>query len=140
MSLTPEDKVDIATIAAQAAVAAVQAMGIAPATVSTPTKKAEELPDDPEDEAAAAATIRENEEKTAAIEQMATDILPHIMEPRHLEVFKWMAQGSSNAVALRAVVRQSVSAALPNYREATRGGMSGGSTKNPATLAQLKGE
>lgn len=137
MSLSNEDKADIATIAAQAAVAAVQAMGLTSPASSRPSK-AEELPDDPEDEAAAAETIRENEAKIAEIEQMATDLLPHIMEPRHLEVFRWMTGNLSNAAALRQIIRSAVAAQTPNYREAKNG--FSGSTKNPATIASLTGQ
>lgn len=138
MSLSPEDKADIATIAAQAAVAAVQAMGLTAPAPARPSKPAEELPDDPEDEAAAAETIRENEAKIAEIEQMATDLLPHIMEPRHLEVFRWMTGDMPNAAALRQIVRTAVAAQTPNWREAKNG--FAGSTKNPATMAAIKGE
>lgn len=129
--LTPEQ---IAEIATKAAVAAVQAMATAPA----PSKPAVELPDDPEDEAAAAETIRQNEAKIAEVEQMATDLLPHIMEPRHLEVFRWMTGNLSNAAALRQIIRSAVAAQTPNWREAKNG--FAGSTKNPATLAAIKGE
>jgi hypothetical protein len=138
LSLSPEDKAELATIAAQAAVAAVQAMGLTAPASSRHSKPAEELPEDPEDEAAAAETIRENEAKIAEIEQMATDLLPHIMEPRHLEVFRWMTGNLSNAAALRQIIRTAVAAQTPNWREAKNG--FAGSTKNPATMAQIKGE
>ncbi len=137
MSLTPEEKAEMATIAAQAAVAAVQAMGLT-APPAKPAKPSEELPDDPEDDAAAAETIRQNEEKIAQIEQMATDLLPHIMEPRHLEVFRWMTGDMPNALALRQIIRTAVAAQTPNFREATKG--YSGSTKNPATIASLAGQ
>lgn len=124
----------IAEIATKAAIAAVQAMATAPA----PSRPAEDLPEDKEDEAAAAETIRQNEAKLVEIEQMATDLLPHIMEPRHLEVFRWMTGNLSNAAALRQIVRSAVAAQTPNWREAKNG--FSGSTKNPATLDALKGE
>lgn len=138
MSLSPEDKAELATIAAQAAVAAVQAMGLTASAPAKTGKPSEELPDDPEDEKAAAETIRENEAKIAEIEQMATELLPHIMEPRHLEVFRWMTGNLSNAAALRQIIRSAVAAQTPNYREAKNG--FSGSTKNPATIASLTGQ
>lgn len=132
MSLTPEQ---IADIAVKAALAAVQA-----ATAGAPAAPASDLPDDKEDEARAAQTIRENEEAIKAIETMAEDILPHLMQPRHLEVFNWImaAKRVGRAELIRQILRAEVARELPNYREWQ--GKGGGSTKNAATMAAMRGD
>ncbi len=135
--MTPEQ---IAQIATQAAIAAVQAMGAATAAPVTPVAAAVELPPDPEDEAAAAETISENEARIKSIDGLAEQLVSEIMQPRHAEVFDWCARsrGVSRAELFRQVVRSFVASETPNWRESK--GMGGGSTKSAETMSRLKGE
>lgn len=138
MALTKKDQELIAHIAAQAAMAAVAAMGGGkPAADPASAGPVEELPEDKADEEAARRSEQEERDKIAAVEGLATELLPHILQPRHEEVFHWMTGNKPNAEALRAIIRQAVAANTANYREATRG--YSGSTKNVATLETLRG-
>lgn len=129
-------------IIAQAVAAALAAAGVgsaAPAAAS-PQQQKSDLPEDKEDEAAARASIAANERKMEEVNVIAAEILPQIMQPRHLIVFKWLAQqrGVSEADLMRQVLRAEVARETPNWREAQ--GLGGASTKNAATMARLKGE
>lgn len=135
MSLTPEE---IADIAVKAALAAVQAVTAGAAAV--PAKPVPELPDDPQDEAAARAVIAENERQLQLANALSEELLTMIMQPRHLEVFNWLAnvRGVSGADLMRQILRAEIARETPNWREAQ--GKGGGSTKSAATLAALKGQ
>lgn len=137
MSLTPEQIAAIATQAALAAVAAVTGGSAAASPVTTPQ---EPEYDEAADEAAAIETIKENEAHARAIEPLAAEIIPQLMQERHLIVFRWLAlaRGVSEAELLRQIVRSEVARETPNWREAQ--GMGGKSTKSAATMAALKGE
>lgn len=137
MSLTPEQIAAIATQAALAAVAAVTGGSAAAPPVIQP-----QVPeyDEAADEAAALETIRENEAHAREIEPLAAELIPQLMQERHLIVFRWLAvaRGVSEAELLRQIVRSEVARETPNWREAQ--GMGGKSTKSAATMAALKGE
>ena len=137
MSLTAEQ---IAKIAADAAAAAIAAAlgGVVPAAPA-PAQQSE-LPPDPADEAAAKASIEENERHHQEAEAVAAELLPMVMEPRHRVVFDWVAQsrGVSSATLIRQTLRSLVALETPNWREAQ--GKGGSSTKNANTMAALRGE
>lgn len=136
MSLTPEQ---IAAIATQAALAAVAAVTGGTAAAVPVTQEPEY--DEAADEAAALQTIEENEAHSREADPIAAELLPLIMQERHLIVFRWLAQerGVSEAELLRQVVRATVASETPNWRLATQGKM-GGSTKSAAVMAKLRGE
>lgn len=138
MSLTPEQ---IAAIATQAALAAVAAVTGGAVSAAPPSPEVQEPPyDEAADEAAALETIRENEAHAREIEPLAAELIPQLMQERHLIVFRWLAlaRGVSEAELLRQIVRSEVARETPNWREAQ--GMGGKSTKSAATMAALKGE
>lgn len=139
MSLTPEQIAAIATQAALAAVAAVTG-GTVAAVPSEPVVQEPEY-DEAADEAAALETIEANEAQARAVEPIVAELLPLIMQERHLIVFRWLARerGVSDAELIRQVVRATVALETPNWREATSGKISG-STKSAATMAALRGE
>lgn len=141
MSLTPEQIAAIATQAALAAVAA--ATGGTVAAVPSPSEPVVQEPeyDEAADEAAALETIEANEAQARAVEPIVAELLPLIMQERHLVVFRWLARerGVSDAELIRQVVRATVALETPNWREATSGKISG-STKSAATMAALRGE
>lgn len=139
MSLTPEQIAAIATQAALAAVAAVTG-GTVAAVPAEPEVQEPEY-DEAADEAAALETIEANEAQARAVEPIVAELLPLIMQERHLIVFRWLARerGVSDAELIRQVVRATVALETPNWREATSGKISG-STKSAATMAALRGE
>lgn len=139
MSLTPEQIAAIATQAALAAVAAATG-GTVAAVPSEPVVQEPEY-DEAADEAAALETIEANEAQARAVEPIVAELLPLIMQERHLIVFRWLARerGVSDAELIRQVVRATVALETPNWREATSGKISG-STKSAATMAALRGE
>lgn len=136
MTLTPEQIADIAVKAALAAVTAATGGTVAAAPVEQ-----ESGYDDAADEAAALETIATNEAHARDADPIAAELLPLIMQERHLIVFRWLAQerGVSEAELLRQVVRATVALETPNWRLATQGKM-GGSTKSAAVMAQMRGE
>lgn len=137
MALTKKDQEMIAQIAAQAAITAVQAMGAAPAAPVAQARPAVDLPDDAEDEAAARAEIEANEAKKRHMAEMVETLLPELMQPRHLEVFRWLgkARGVADGILLQQIVRAEVMKNLNAFRESR--GMGGGSTNNKETIAEL---
>lgn len=132
MALTKKDHELIAQIAAQAAVAAVAAMG-AQAPAAAPE---EPEVDDVAEDRAARASIEENERKAAQIAAMAEDLIPELMQERHLIVFKWAAQQSGLTVGglLRQVVRTFVASKTNDWREAQ--GAGGSSSRNLEGLTE----
>lgn len=136
MTLTPEQIADIAVKAALAAVTAATGGTVAAAPVEQ-----ESGYDDAADEAAALETIATNEAHAREADPIVAELLPLIMQDRHLIVFKWLAasRGVSDAELIRQVVRAAVALETPNWREATSGKV-GGSTKSAATMAALRGE
>ena len=138
MSLTPEQIAAIATQAALAAVAAVTG-GTVAASPAEP-EKPEPVYDEEADERGALETIRENEAHAREIEPLAAELIPKLMQERHLIVFRWLAfaRGVSQSELLRQIVRAEVARETPNWREAQ--GMGGKSTKSAQTMAALRGE
>lgn len=136
MSLTPEQIADIAVKAALAAVSAATGGAAVPpaAEVIEPTY------DEAADELAAIETIKANEAHAREVEPIISELLPRLMQERHLIVFRWLAtaRGVSEAELLRQIVRATVALETPNWREAQ--GMGGKSTKSVATMAALRGE
>lgn len=96
--------------------------------------------DEAADEAGALETIKENEARAREIEPLAAELIPQLMQERHLIVFRWLAaqRGITEAGLLRQIVRNAVALETPNWREAQ--GKGGSSTKSAATMAALKGE
>lgn len=128
--LTPEQ---IAEIATKAALAAVQA---ATGGASAPPVADQELADDAAEEAAARAVIEQNEKAAAEIEAMADELIPHLMQARHLVVFQWSARARGVTVGglLRQIVRAHVASETPSFREAQGGG--GNSSRNIEVLSE----
>lgn len=136
MSLTPEQIADIAVKAALAAVS--EATG--GAAVPPAAEVIEPTYDEAADELAAIETIKANEAHAREVEPIISELLPRLMQERHLIVFRWLAtaRGVSEAELLRQIVRATVALETPNWREAQ--GMGGKSTKSVATMAALRGE
>lgn len=127
--------VDPAVVAAVIAMLQSGAVSIPAAAAAAP---AVELPQDEADEAEAAETIRRNEERAKTAEALVSDLIPLIMQPRHVEVLEWIAMSRRVSVpqAITQILRAAIASELPNFREWKGGG--GGSTKNPDTLARLR--
>lgn len=126
MSLTTEELTELAV---KAAVAAIQvAMGGAAASpvVAEEPAAVEELAD-----------IRKMQEDDAAraarVQALVSELLPLIMQARHLEVFRWAAGGQEGR-ALTEVMRAHVARITPDYREAKGGG--GASSRNVEALSE----
>lgn len=123
MSLSPEDI---------NAIAAVVAKLVKP-------EGAQALPVQPEETADASdlAEIKRSEEERRQQDERANELvkelIPLIMQPRHLEVFKWAA-GNAWVAMVTLVLRAEVKRLLPDYREAQ--GKGGSSSRNLEALSE----
>ena len=134
-ALTPEQIAQIATQAALAAVTA--AMGGAQAPPSAvPSLEAVIDADDPEEQAAIESDAERERRKAARIDELVRELLPLLMQERHLIVFDWMAGTDDYGRTLQKIVRQVIAAQTPLHREAM--GKGGSSTKSAATMDRLK--
>lgn len=70
------------------------------------------------------------------LEQMTIDIMPHLLEKRHLEIFDWLVKATRDKPGniLRSMVRAAVIRERPAWREAS--GYGGGSSKNLEVLSE----
>lgn len=96
--------------------------------------------DDSTADAEIAAVEKQHEARLMTAEELTTQLLPLIMQKRHLDVIEWLATARECSIAqcVVQILRAEVSRELPNYREAH--GAGGASTKSAATMAKIKGE
>lgn len=128
MSLTPEQ---IAEIAAKAAMSAVQAaMGGAQAPSGVPVKTEDVSA---EDQAEIRRAEQEQKANAARAEELIQELIPLIMQPRHMEVFAWMTGGDWLPAVVR-ILRAEIQRMTPDYREAKGGG--GNSSRNLEALSE----
>lgn len=145
MSLTPQQIAEIATAAALAAVEAATRgtpSAIVPGEISEEgePKRARSVPavpkepDEDELEAAAVAELeKQNAAKQGEVRELVERLIPLIMQPRHLEVFRWIS-GNNPERAITLILRNEIMRRTPDYREAMGGG--GGSSRNLEALAE----
>lgn len=129
MSLTPQQIAEIATAAALAAVEAATS-GAPPAIVPGETS---EQDDDAAEREAVAQLEREATAKRGEVRELVQRLIPLIMQPRHMEVFRWIS-GDSPEVAITQILRNEIMRRTPDYREAMGGG--GKSSRNLEALAE----
>lgn len=127
MSLTREQIAEIASTAAMAAVKA--ALGGAPAAPSEETP-----PEDDGDKEVIRSDAEHAARDQARAAELARELIPLILQPRHLDTFNWMAGGGEAVRVVQMAVRNAVQKAMPDYREAM--GKGGGSSRNLEALAE----
>lgn len=121
-ALTPEQ---IAQIATQAAIAAVQQMAnVIPAQQieDRPGIKPSDLDNEGKSDAQELAEIRANEERhkrnAARAEELARELIPLIVRERHLPVFDWLRGNGTNADLMKEILSATLAKALTSFREA----------------------
>lgn len=129
MSLTPEQ---IAEIASKAALAAVSAALSGNLPAAAPGDDAGELGD--ADKEVIKADNEHAARDNARAAELARELIPLILQPRHLETFNWMAGGGEAVRVVQIAVRNAVQKALPDYREAM--GKGGSSSRDLASLSE----
>lgn len=135
MAFSQEELDMIAAIAAKAAAAAIQ--GVAAASPAAPVAApAEAEGEDAEDEEAARRSVAEQEAKIAALGEAVEEIIPQIMQPRHLEVWRFMMASRQLTAPelLRQIIRAEVARVTPDFREWRGGG--GSSSRNIEALTE----
>lgn len=139
-ALTPEQ---IAQIATQAAIAAVQQMtAIAPS--SEPVRiKPSDLDDEGKADAEEAAEIQAQakraKESAARADELARELIPLIVRERHIPVFQWLKGSNTDAGLVKDLLASSLAKALPKYREAN-GQLSASSTNIQLLADNLPGK
>lgn len=141
----PGPNVSMQDMIAAAVAAALQAAGVVAIDPAKFPPKPEvettdNLPADAAEEAEIAAVEADHREKDRSADLLVNDLIPLIMQERHLLVFRWLAaaRGVSQGELLRQIVRNEIARETPNWREAQ--GKGGKSTKSAATMARLKGD
>lgn len=95
---------------------------------------------DPYDQDAHAAGIKADQQKHVeriqSADELATALVPLIMQQRHKAVFDWMCQqyGVPAAVVIQQIVRAEIARQTPAWRERNGGG--GSSSRDLATLSE----
>lgn len=95
---------------------------------------------DPYDDASHIAGIKaeqaKHEQRMQSADELATLLIPLIMQPRHKAVFDWLcrASGGTAAAVITSIVRAEVARQTPAWREANGGG--GTTSRNLEALAE----